>query len=214
MSRMYRPKYTEMNNPDDLVQFIRQHSFGLLCSNVDGRPFATHLPLLYDPEAYAIVGHMAKANPQWQQLDGQAALVVFSGPHAYISPSWYGEAASVPTWNYVAVHVSGTCRILQTPDELEALLTDAVRFYEPSSDLLTQTREPFYQQMMKAIVGFRIDISSIEGKAKLSQNKSAEVQRRVIGALSETGDPGAREVARRMQDKLSGLVSPSGSFVE
>ncbi|RIV19554.1 FMN-binding negative transcriptional regulator [Alicyclobacillaceae bacterium I2511] len=196
---MYIPKEFEMNDSAEITNFIRTHSFGVLFSNTEGRPVATHLPFFYDSDRNVLFAHMAKANPQWRDLDGQTGLVVFSGPHAYISPSWYGEPASVPTWNYVAVHVYGKCSVLHGQDGLDTLLKNTVQFYEPHSDLPARSNEPFYQSMMKSIVGFRIDITSIEGKAKLSQNKSLAVQERVVAQLHETGNSDAVLVSQWMQ---------------
>ncbi|MHB1628733.1 MAG: FMN-binding negative transcriptional regulator [Bacilli bacterium] len=202
---MYIPTPFEMNDPTEITRFIHAHSFGLLMSTVEGQPFATHLPFLYDAGQNVLFAHMAKANPQWRELDGQTALVVFSGPHAYISPSWYEAPASVPTWNYAAVHVYGTCKIIDHEGELGRLLEQAVKFYEPHSELPSQADEPFYRNMMKAIVGFRVDITRTEGKAKLSQNKSNEIQRRVAAKLGESGDCGAGDVSRLMQERLNAL---------
>lgn len=201
---MYIPKHFDMHDPGEVASFIHAHSFGVLISGVDGRPFATHLPFLYDAARNVLFAHMAKANPQWQDLDGQEVLVVFSGPHAYISPFWYEEAASVPTWNYVAVHVYGTCAVIDNEQELGAWLADSVRFYEPDSDVPAQADEPFYRNLMKAIVGFRIDITNVEGKAKLSQNKSVEAQERVVAKLSASADPSAQAIGQWMQDYRKG----------
>jgi transcriptional regulator len=197
---MYVHKHFAMNDPADIEKFIRTHSFGMLISSVQDEPFATHLPFLYDAEQRVLFAHMARANPQWRELDGQKALVVFAGPHAYISPSWYEEPAAVPTWNYVAVHVYGTCSVLAGEDGLKTLLADTVRYYEPDSQLPTRENESFYRNMMKAIVGFRIDITKIEGKAKLSQNRSPAVQDRVVKKLEMSGDPQAQAIGRCMTE--------------
>lgn len=199
---MYIPKPYEMNDPTEITAFIHAHSFGVLMSTVEGRPSATHLPFLYHAEQRFLFAHMAKANPQWRNLDGQAVMAVFSGPHAYISPSWYRQDASVPTWNYVAVHVHGNCSVIDEEEELGTLLENTVRFYEPDSELLSKADESFYRNMMKAIVGFRIDITSVEGTAKLSQNKSTKVQQRVITNLSTSADQSAQAVAQLMQREL------------
>lgn len=197
---MYIPKHFTMDNPSEIAGFIHAHSFGMLMSSVEGKPYVTHLPFLYDAERGVLSAHMARANPQWRELEGQTVLVVFPGPHTYVSPSWYEQPANVPTWNYVAVHVYGQCRIIDSEAELKTLLADTVRFYEPDSDLLTQEDEAFYRNMMKAIVGFRIDVTSLEGKAKLSQNKAPEVQARVIRQLSLSNNPDAQAIGRWMSE--------------
>lgn len=196
---MYTPKAFEMSEEEQIREFLHAHSFGVLMSTDAGVPIATHLPMVYDAGRQALFAHMAKANPQWQALDGQTVLAVFTGPHAYISPTWYQVPESVPTWNYVAVHVWGTCSLVTQEDDLAALLEQTVRFYEPGSDLPAQSGAPFYQKMMKAIVGFRVDITRIEGTAKLSQNKPPEVRRRIVDNLRKSEAAGADEVARWME---------------
>src|ERR1700677_1757380 len=102
---MYIPTAFAESDPTKLHDFIEQHSFGLLVSQVDGQLFASHLPFLLERTTGShgcLVGHMARANPQWKQITGQNSLVVFSGPHAYISPTWYESEQVVPTWNYAA----------------------------------------------------------------------------------------------------------------
>src|SRR5262249_16798459 len=130
---MYIPAAFDESDQAKLFDFIEQNSFGLLVSQVDHKPFATHLPFLLDPSCGpqgALIGHLARANPQWREADGQLVLAVFSGPHAYVSPSWYEAENVVPTWNYVAVHVYGTFCVLHEPDSLATILRDFVARYE------------------------------------------------------------------------------------
>ncbi|MCL6575048.1 FMN-binding negative transcriptional regulator [Kyrpidia sp.] len=196
---MYIPEEFYMRNKDVMIQFIRENSFGILFSQVKGRPFATHLPLLLDPDRKKLFGHLAKANPHWRELDNKEVLIVFQGPHAYISPSWYVEKQAVPTWNYVAVHVSGNCQIVRDEKKLHCLLREMVRFYEPNSPLLERLDEEFYVKLEKTVVGIEIEITAVEGKAKLSQNKSPETVRGVIEGLNNSKDYQACEVANLMQ---------------
>ena len=199
---MYVPKSFEMHDVNEVREFINANSFGILMSTVNDRPLATHLPFIYDVEQNSLFAHMAKANPQWQDLHGQLAMAIFTGPHAYISPSWYEVPDSVPTWNYMAVHVYGKCSIIDDANKFAGLLNKMVRFFEPDSQLPSQVDEAFYQNMMKAIIGVRIDIQSIQGAAKLSQNKSADIQQRVIANLRQMEDAGAQAVAQLMHDRL------------
>ncbi len=198
---MYIPRSYQMSVPDEVVQFIQTYSFGILFTQHEGKPVATHLPFYYDAKENVLLAHMARANSQCQTLNKKTGLVVFSGPHTYISPSWYEIPASVPTWNYTAVHVVGTCTIVQSEEELAAILDKSVQFYEPASELSTHADEPFYRNMMKGIVGFRIEITGMEGQAKLSQNKSVEIQQRIISKLSASPDANAQEVAQLMQER-------------
>lgn len=199
---MYIPKSFEMHDVNEIREFINANSFGILMSTVKERPLATHLPFIFDVEQNSLFAHMAIANPHWQDLNGQLVMVVFTGPHAYISPSWYEVPDAVPTWNYMAVHVYGKCSVIDDEEELTGLLNKMVRFFEADSPLPSQVDESFFRNMMKAIIGVRIDIQSIEGAAKLSQNKSAEIQQRVIANLRQMEDAGAQAVAQLMQDRL------------
>ncbi|MCL6625342.1 FMN-binding negative transcriptional regulator [Alicyclobacillus shizuokensis] len=211
---MYVPSYFRLSDPDEITSFIQAHSFGILVSAVDGQLTATHLPFVYEPEQQVLLAHMARANPQWRNLSGQSVLVIFPGPHAYISPSWYQVPESVPTWNYVAMHVRGTCTVIDSEEERADLLEKMVRFYEPDSDLPSQADKPFYRSLMTGVVGFRIHITRVEGAAKLSQNKSEEVQQRVIAKLRQSSDTGAQSIAKLMQQRLNTLrgAGPVGTL--
>lgn len=207
---MYIPSPFRMSDNDEIINFIQAHGFGILVNAEDRQPFATHLPFLYDVKQNVLLTHMAKANPQWRNLDGETVMAIFSGPHAYISPSWYGVPASVPTWNYVAVHVYGTCSVINNDEDMGDLLQRIVQFYEPDSDVAAQGNEPYYRNLMKAIVGMRIQITEVQGAAKLSQNKPADVQQRVMTHLFQAEDKDARGIAQRMQTRLSDLKGGQG----
>ena len=188
-----------------MIRFIRENSFGIVFSQVNGQPTATHLPLLVDTnedDGIALLGHFAKANPHWRELDGADVFVVFQGPHAYISPLWYVEKDSVPTWNYVAVHVHGKCKIMRDEQGLHSLLRKMVQFYEPDSPLLEHLDESFYIKLENAIVGFEIEVTVMEGKSKLSQNKSPVSIQAVIEGLGRSQDYMAHEVAKLMRNAL------------
>ena len=133
---------------------------------------------------------MARANPQWRCLDGQQVLAVFSGPHAYISPTWYQAENVVPTWNYVAVHAYGEFRLVDEAKDLTDILTATVRHYERSKPQpwTIDTGTEFFQKFMRAVVGFRVEITRLEGKWKLNQNHPPERRERVIRALATSQD--------------------------
>jgi transcriptional regulator len=207
---MYIPAAFHETDPGKLFDLIQQYSFGLLVSEFDGEPFASHLPILLDrsfvPQG-CLVGHMARANPQWEQADGQTVLAVFSGPHAYISPTWYQSENVVPTWNYAAVHVYGTFRAIDDRDKLLQIVADYVDFYEASlpSPWKFDPAGEYAQKLVQAIVGFRIEISRIEGKWKLNQNHSLERQEKVIQALSASESQVDNAVATLMESRLAGI---------
>ena len=206
---MYIP--TAFAEPDltKLHDFIERNSFGLLVSQVEGLPFATHLPFLLDRTAGAhgtLVGHMARANPQWRKVAGQTVLAIFSGPHAYVSPTWYEAEQVVPTWNYAAVHVYGRVQTIEDKSALLEIVQEMVRVYEqemprpwsfdPSSN--------FVERLLGQIVGFRIEIGKIEGKWKLNQNHPVERRKKVVRALQQQGSENAQAIAAMMQGMLPG----------
>jgi transcriptional regulator len=198
---------TVFNQPDlpTLHQFIEQHSFAVLCSpGPDGSPFASHLPLLLDRQAGplgTLVGHMARANPQWRHADGKPVLAVFSGPHVYVSPSWYEADEVVPTWNYVAVHATGVLHTIHDRDALLKIVGDTVSRYEAARSEPWVLGEPddYIDRMLRGIVGFRIEMTSLEGKWKLSQNQPAERRAKVRRALRLQGGEDATAIADLME---------------
>jgi transcriptional regulator len=205
---MYTPEYYAEDEPHRMLDLIAGHGFGLVVTcDAEGSPFASHLPLLHDPAPDPrgkIVGHMARANPQWRQFDPERdVLAVFSGPHAYVSPSWYETHPSVPTWNYAAVHVYGRPRIIEDPEGILASVRRLVDRYE--SDFETPWRmnlpQAYETSRLRAIVAFEIEISRLEGKFKLNQ-KSDEVDRRnVADRLDEQGFDNAKGVAELMRQR-------------
>jgi transcriptional regulator len=201
---MYIPSHHRETDPGKLYDFIEAHSFGLLVSTLDGGPFATHLPFLLERREGRLLAHLARANPHWRGLDGQDVLAVFSGPHAYVSPTWYDAENVVPTWNYVAVHAYGTCRLVEAPDAVADLLARTVARYEqgmPRPWSLDQASD-FFTRMARMVVGLRVDIGRLEGKWKLNQNHPAERREKVARALAASADPDAREIARLMEEAL------------
>jgi transcriptional regulator len=200
---MYIPTAFHQPDRNKLVAFIEQNSFGVLVSQLDGEPFASHLPFLLDRSSGphgTLVGHMAIANPQWRQAEGQDVLAVFAGPHAYISPTWYEAENVVPTWNYLAVHVYGKLQVIREEESLARLLQDFVAFYEASlpRPWTFDPNSDFARKMMKAVAGFRIEISHIEGKWKLGQNRPREQRERVVQQLQNSTDENARALAALM----------------
>jgi transcriptional regulator len=201
---MYVPPHFAETDAAKLFDFIEANSFGLLVSQADGPPYASHLPLLLDRHAgpYGCLrGHVARANPQWRTAAGQEVLAVFSGPHAYISPTWYESERVVPTWNYVAVHVYGTFRVVEERGELLGIVRDMVRFYErplprpwdfdPASE--------YAQKMLQGVVGFRVEVTGIEGKWKLGQNHPEERREKAARALERYEDENSRAVGELMR---------------
>ena len=204
---MYVPSHFAESDLPTLHDFIEQHSFGLLVSQVEELPFATHLPFLLDRsrEPYGVlVGHVARANPQWRELTQRPALAVFSGPHAYISPTWYEATNVVPTWNYTAVHATGRVELVEEHSALLEIVQRSVNLYESAmpKPWALDTTGLFVDRMLDQIVGFRILIDSIEGKWKMSQNHPVERREKVIRALQSQSNTDAHAVAEIMSQRL------------
>jgi len=203
---MYIPSSFSEIERTRLFDFIDEHNFGLLVSQLDREPFATHLPLLLDRKAGpfgTLLGHMARVNPQWQTAD-RHVLVVFSGPHAYISPSWYEAENVVPTWNYVAVHVYGSLHIVEDGEPTVKILRDFVSFHERSmpAPWSFPDGDAYIGRLAQAVVAFRIEITRIEGKWKLGQNHSRQRREKVIDALARRRDENSQAIAALMAETL------------
>ena len=181
---MYIPKHFEITDETEISKFIEANSFGQLISLIDTEIVSTHIPFLFDAESRVLLAHMAKANPQWQQIQEQKVLVTLQGEHAYISPCWY-ESAGVPTWNYQAVHIRGIAESFTDPKKLKRVV-----------DKLTEQNESGYPDpwqsdyaasMLRGIIGIEISITSIQCKFKLSQNHSVQDQSNVQEQLADRG---------------------------
>jgi transcriptional regulator len=201
---MYTPKHFEQTDARALWDFIDAHAFGTLLTVVDGRPFASHLPFLAHREAGLLHCHVARANPQWLELESSPlALAIFAGPHGYVSPTWYAQEGGVPTWNYVVVHAHGAASIV---DDLE----HKRRHVEALAARYERGREaPWVPQYdagrLGGIVGIEIRIDTLEGKFKLSQNRSAADRAGVVAQLLASG----REDDAALAQLMTSAAPPS-----
>lgn len=206
---MYVPGAFRVDDVDKLTEFVQRHSFAtLVTQNADG-PFATHLPTLYDRERGAkgtLVAHMARANSQWRHLaSGNQALAIFHGPHGYVSPSWYRSHPAVPTWNYAVVHAYGVPAVIEDGDRVIEFLDRTVAWYEAAvPNPWLGAPADYRDKLVEAIVAFEMPIDRLEGKFKLSQNRSGEDREGVYEALSRAPDAASRGVAELMLSE--GLV--------
>jgi transcriptional regulator len=201
---LYIPQHFLENDPARLEKLIDTYPFGTLITLADGRPFATHLPFIYDRDAGLLLAHVARANPQWRQLEGQpAAMAIFQGPHGYISPTWYVEPG-VPTWDYAVVHVYGTGRAIDdaaaTRSQVERLAARHERGNRPP------WRPDYDARMLAGIVGIEIRIERIEGKFKLSQNRSAADRAAVMAKLVARGGDDDLALARLIESAGAGAA--------
>ena len=190
---MFIPASFRVDDRDTLLAFIERYGFATLMStDPNGVPFATHVPLLIDRTSDLLLGHIARANPQWEMFAGRESLAVFHGPHAYVSPTWYTVAPAVPTWNYAAVHVYGTPRVIdaeRTADVVDRLVS---KYEKPrptpwAGDIPADYR----RRLLAGVVGFEMPLTRIEGKFKLGQNRSAEDRAGTIAGLRADGGEAA-----------------------
>ena len=200
---LYIPPHFRIDDRDALYAFMEQHAFGVLVTSGAAGMHVSHIPFLPergDDGAIRLLGHVARANEQWKALaDAQHLTAIFQGPHAYVSPTWYASHPSVPTWNYSVVHAHGKARLMDEA-ELHDLLMRLSNLYEAGNAKpwrMAELPAAYVSSMLKMIVGFEIEVESLEGKFKLSQNRPAEVPR-VIAELEK----GAREpqLAALMRD--------------
>lgn len=204
---MYVPSAFANNDLQNLHAFMERNSFAtLVTGHADGRLIASHIPLLLvrDDSSYGhLCGHIARANDQWQDVAGEA-LAIFNGPHVYVSPRWYEAKEVVPTWNYVAVHAYGPLEIITDRAQFRDLLRRMIDIFETGiENAWTLERSgDAVDKLLAAIVGFRIPITRIEGKWKLSQNHPPERQAKVIAALESQSGEDAQEIAALMRKNL------------
>ncbi len=207
LSRVYIPRINRNEDRDELLAFMRANSFATVVSDVDGVPVATHLPLVVDASAdsISIRGHFAKANDHWQLMERVESLVIFTGPHAYVSPTAYDSVQSVPTWNYVAVHAYGRARIIQDAAELYGVIDELIMHTDPAYASQWNSLAPTFRNgMIGGIVGFELTVVRLQGKYKLSQNKSAEERMRVADTLEVSDDAAARATGTLMRRRERG----------
>ncbi|HST30391.1 MAG TPA: FMN-binding negative transcriptional regulator [Chthoniobacterales bacterium] len=199
--KMYVPPLNRVEDREAINSFLHTHAFATLITNSDGKPVASHLPVLFDENTNVLRSHMARANEQWKHFAANdEVLCIFHGPHAYISPSWYEQQHTVPTWNYAVVHVYGKPRLVEEA-ELKQIIFDTTAKFE--SIMPTPWKIPLSEQeisaMSKAIVGFKIEITRVEAKFKLGQNRSREDQEKMLHHLRAAPDEESRALAQFIQ---------------
>ena len=200
------PAFTEAR-PEILVEHIERYDFALLVTHGAEGLVASHIPFLIerDGERLHLHGHLARPNPQVSDLArGGEVLVIFHGPHAYISPNWYATGPSVPTWNYVDVHAYGTVQLVEDAEWLRRFLVRLSDRHEARNRVAWRMQdlpETYVGTMLKGIIGFEIAVTRLEGKYKLSQNRPAADRPGVIAALESQTDPESHAVARLMRDR-------------
>jgi transcriptional regulator len=194
---MYTPKHFEQTDQRALWDFIEEHAFGTLLTVAAGRPTLSHLPFLPDRDAGVLHCHVSRANTHWQDIERTPqVLAIFTGPHGYVSPTWYAERGGVPTWNYSVVHVHGSAQAVDDAERTRKHVEALAAKYERGR---AAPWVPDYDtRRLAGIVGIDIHVTSLEGKFKLSQNRSAADRERVVAALTASGSEADAALASLM----------------
>jgi len=199
---MYIPKLYREEDRSKILEFLKQNEFSTLVTYDGEKPTASHLlmEVIDAGEKFFVNGHMSRVNPLWKTFEKNTeALVIFQGPHTYISPTWYNHV-NVPTWNYQAVHIYGKPRIVEDSNESYLLLKKLIDRHEAGSHYKMETLPPdFVEKEMKGIVAFQIEVTRIEVNYKLSQNRSDEDYQNIVSRLDEREDEMSRGVAEAMK---------------
>ena len=204
---MYSPPYNRLENRAELIEFMRAHSFVVLVTGTGGTLHASHLPAQVSLEGEKIVldMHMARNNPQWREFFDEEVLVVFSGPHAYVSPRWYEDKERVPTWNYAAVHAYGIPRIVSEPSAKHESQRSLVAMLDPQwLPKFDALRSEYVTHMLEGIVNFEMEVTRLETRWKLSQNRNRREQELIAAQLEGSSDSGERALAALTRKHLVG----------
>ncbi|WP_026695346.1 FMN-binding negative transcriptional regulator [Peribacillus kribbensis] len=202
---MYTPKYFKAEELDEIWDVVKNNSFGTIVTTDKGKPIATHLPLGVKKQGgeYYLSGHFAYGNSQWRTLEnGEDVFVMFQGPHAYISSSWY-EQEQVPTWNYQAVHVYGKASILEKAELIEDLTAMLEKYEKNREDpvLWDKLSPQLLDRELKGIVGFKIKVEEVQAAFKLSQNRNETDYMNIIQKLRNEGNLHSEQMAELMQER-------------
>jgi len=201
---MYIHKFYREEDREKILEFLQQNDFAALVTYDGEKPTAGHLlmEVVEDGEKLFVNGHMSKANPLWKTFEmNPEVLVIFQGPHTYISPTWYNHV-NVPTWNYQSVHVYGKPRIVSDHDEAYGILSRLIAKYEGGSSYSMETLpQDFVEKEMKGIVAFQIEVARLEANYKLSRNRDDESYRNVVSHLEERTDEMSHGVAEAMKKR-------------
>jgi len=202
---VYSPPYNRVEDRVELLEFMRANNFPILVTGTGGVLHASHLPVTVNDNGKQVVidMHMAKNNLQWREFFDDEVLVVFHGPHAYVSPTWYADTKRVPTWNYAAVHAYGVAKIIEDKKAKEKNQRHLIEVMDPGW-LKQHDRLPreYIEQMLDGIVNFTIAVTRIETRWKLSQNRGRREMELIAEALEKTGHAGDRALAELTRKHL------------
>ncbi|RQO29825.1 FMN-binding negative transcriptional regulator [Taibaiella sp. KBW10] len=208
---MFIPNLSHFDNEAEKIAFMKRYAFATMVTTKDQVPIATQLPFVVDDRSGKVLlsAHFALANEQAAYIEDNISLVIFTEPHAYVSPQHYDKKESVPTWDYIAVHAYGKARILQTEAEKMKALEQMITFYD--EDYREQWRtlsDKFKKGMMRGIVAFELEVTDLQGQKKLSQNKTLVERERIIKHLKESDSSVQHELANYIQDTLATTKNP------
>jgi transcriptional regulator len=204
---MYSPPYNRIEQRAELLEFMRAHNFPLLVTGTGGVLHGSHLPVTVQEtgSGLAIDMHMAKNNPQWKEFFDDEVMVVFAGPHAYVSPRWYEEQERVPTWNYTAVHAYGIPKVIEDRKAKHAAQRALIEMMDPQwLPKFDALREEYVERMLDGIVNFEIAVTRLETRWKLSQNRSRREMELIAAQLEKSADSGERALAAITRKHLAG----------
>jgi len=199
---MYIPKHFQVEDHAEIIEFMRRYSFATLINTKNNYPEATHLPFIIDQigDKLILSSHFAKANSQAEYVETNPSLVIFTEPHAYISPANYEKEQNVPTWNYIAIHAYGDAKIVHDEEDKLAMLEKMIGFYDTGYMVQWQSLPMDYKlKMIKGIVAFDITVDDLQAKKKLSQNRSEKEKDNVINRLDKSPQSNEQEIATYMQ---------------
>lgn len=202
---MYIPPYYKQADEQKLVDFMKSFNFASLISSTNDEIRATHLPFVIEQRAdkLFLVSHLAKANPQWNEFLEKELLIIFQGPHGYVSPTHYEKKQNVPTWNYIAVHAYGKALIIDEYSQVIALMEKTITSFEPAFIEQWNTLSTEYKNaMLKGIVAFEIEVTRLEGKFKLSQNKTAKEQEKIAKHFDASANNNEQSLGKAMKEGL------------
>ncbi|PYE53032.1 FMN-binding negative transcriptional regulator [Deinococcus yavapaiensis] len=198
---MYLPAHFQEDDPAALLAFMRAHPFAVVVTAPSGVPFASHVPLLIDEDESGTVtlrSHLARANKQWTHFEAGEVLVIFGGPHALVHPAWYESQPNVPTWNYVVVHAYGTATLVHDAERVRDIAYGLVREHTPD---MAAVPADFERRLLAGVVTFELRVTRLQGKFKLSQNKTALDREQVARQLEGSGRDEERAVAALMRER-------------
>ena len=200
---MYIPKFFEETDQKKLLAFMREFNFATLITSENNYPTATHLPFIIEKceEKIYLLAHLARANLHWQQFENNGILVIFQAPHAYISPMLYEKLENVPTWNYIAVHAYGRAKLFPPVENL-ALLEKQVEAFDPKyfQTDWQKISDDYKINLAKGVVAFEIEVTDLQGKKKLNQNKTGKDAQNVIEKFEKSDNENDRLIAKYMKE--------------